>query len=51
MISLIFHMDPMALEPIKEALVKERHGFDMILLENHDFIDFTYGSHGFGAHL
>ena len=51
MISLIFHMDPMALEPIKEALVKERYGFDMILLENHDFIDFLYGSHGFGTLL
>ena len=51
MISLIFHMDPMVLGHIKEALVKERYGFFMISVENHDFIDFSHGSHGFGAHL
>ena len=35
---------------VNEALVKERHGFLLILLENHDFNTFSYGSHGFGAH-
>ena len=48
---MIFDMDPMAWGPIKQALVNERHCFLLIFFQNHDFLAFSYGSHGFGAHL
>ena len=35
---------------INQGIVMEMHGFSLILLENHDFIEFSCGSHGFGAH-